>query len=828
MILDSGTVFRSIAAQNIFSFDLSVINSNTSGIFNFGLSGESGAFHLFKFESGKIYDFNGRYIWGYTPRENINIYGNVGSGYINYFINEVPVCLFSPHVSKYYNNFYGQTKNTLVELDFVLNGTLPKYDIIFPNTVVNGENFTGFLNNNSEIDKTFRIFTGDITNINTSFNFESFEKKNISGGNSGSLFFSSTFNPLLLENNNGQFILNLETNFGNISKTIDLIINPESVYLIDFITGFTGIIGFEKDRSLSKIYNYELRTIAQKDLFIGISLESVSGHNSELIYADYGVTGEGEGNLSNFIHGFDYISGYTTGIATSSLKNYYGNQIKSSFNILEKRRQNATGFIDYHYRLPLFGGSGLGPAPLGTIITGSGIVNTSIDFLSPIFILNSGLYPVNVVFTGIYNNYTNVITKLEHVPLYFTGTILLNYLDYFWSGNVTGENFTGISNKIYGITGNEEFIISGDPFNSNTLGFINYNNYVLSSQPTETFHLRPIINQNTGLFINSGSGIASENIQNFSSAFTGENYYYLNNNVGTGFIGIFFSGYNLENKPPINFYEFNLDFNSQLYPYIFNFEYSLDGLNWFIGDSQTGVNFYKNKDFYVSKLENQITNYNYIRLNIISGRLWDHLNDSQNNNKIGIKKFETYNSLPVSLYLSGSNEQGLVPELNDYNNNLFWSDENIDRPAWHAFNSNKSLYPYAEILPNDGVLDLGWASYGGEVEDKFFTSFFIEFEPTGKPDRFSIFARFPNLNFESIEIYRKDYNIQNVESGILNNYIGIDEIKFVFYKNELLSSSSSSSSLSSSSSSSSSSEIIFELGFNSALWVDPSEDNIIY
>jgi hypothetical protein len=662
MIIASEKIYRSIAAQKEFSFVLEAINSNSSGIFNFGFSGVSGQFDFFKFASGKIYDFNNRYVWSYNPREEINISGNVGNNFINYFINETPLCLYSPYQSSYFNNFYAESKNNTVDFSFYLNGNNPNYDIIFPEIVMNGSNAIGtILNKNLNKEADFKIFSGNIFNVNSNFALQSFENKNISGGNSGEfLLTSQPFN--LLEEINVNFILTLSTNFGDIVKKITTKIVPYPVYFIDFITGYTGIRGLVSDQSLSKVYDYELRVISKDDVPVYISLENEQGHDSNLkIYEDFIITGDAEGVLSNFIHGFDYVTGNVQGFGSSNVKNYYGNNVTGFFNIFEKKIQYATGDINYKYNLPLFGGSGLGEAPVGTIIIGSGIKTGSLK--EDIFILEKAAYPINIDLTGYYNGYLNVVNELIYIPVYFTGDINVNYLNHIWSGNVTGIGFTGFYNKIYGITGGQNFIVSGNPLSSNS-GYINYNNTIFSNQSTGIF-LKDLVVKNTSLFINSGSGFASENNSLASLAFTGNNYFYFNN--VTGFIGIFFNNYNSNDKENITYYSFAADYNTKFFPYIFDLQYSTNGVSWVTVDSRVNTNFY-NSDPKIFKLTTQIPNsYNYVRLKITSGEVWSHQIYTNNlNNSIGIKNFEVYSDKLVYGHNLNINNVELIPNLCGY------------------------------------------------------------------------------------------------------------------------------------------------------------------
>ena len=113
MIINSGIQYRSIAAQKEFSFSFDITASNSSGISQVGFSGDSGILPLFDLKSGNIFDINQKNIWSYNPREVVTFSGNIGSNYINYFINDNPICLFSPKNNEYYYNEEYKIKDLL-------------------------------------------------------------------------------------------------------------------------------------------------------------------------------------------------------------------------------------------------------------------------------------------------------------------------------------------------------------------------------------------------------------------------------------------------------------------------------------------------------------------------------------------------------------------------------------------------------------------------------------------------------------------------------------------------------------------------------------------
>jgi hypothetical protein len=123
-----------------------------------------------------------------------------------------------------------------------------------------------------------------------------------------------------------------------------------------------------------------------------------------------------------------------------------------------------------------------------------------------------------------------------------------------------------------------------------------------------------------------------------------------------------------------------------------------------------------------------------------------------------------------------------------YNGQVIFSDDSLEFPAWYAFNNDKVSYPYAEIFSFNNEFYLGY-----ELEEplnKALTSYFIEFDPTAKPSQLVVEISEDGNTYQ--EVFNKSSNIQNIESGVLDNYVGYQYFR---YKFDYLSSSSSSSSI---------------------------------
>jgi hypothetical protein len=761
MFISSGTTFRNFAAKNEFAFYFDITHSTSTGISEIGFSGDSGVLPFFYFNNGNITDFNYRSIWGYNPRQVTRFSGNIGVNYINYFINDKPICLFSPKNNNlFYNCFYAKTSGSDIDFNFNIFAPTPQYTLNFPSEVLFGNKLTGVISNQEiNINKSIQIFSGSLFNNNYNYNIEFLPLSKISGMKSGNIVLTPNFgaieNITNIVNNNSSLLL--FTNFGQVLYPLTFDILPGPIYFLEFYTGFTGSLGFVDNFTYEKYYNYELRSLSPENRNLHIFLKNISGHTGQLVNGEFAGSGNIQGIASGFVYGFDYITGTATGTGIAFLgTDYYGNFPTGTFKNNIKLFQYATGTLIYNYGLPLLGGSGTGPSPDGTIISATGFLTEPLSG----FVFGYGSYQNNKIIdlTGLYYDSINIKTGSQTLETtgFYSGSYYFGHDNLLWKSNniVTGNGFTGFGNLFYNIKGS----VFGN-INPGDLGEITFNTDIYSTQLTGSL-LTPLIKQNEGVLINSGIATASENSSNANRALTGENYFYLTNS--TGWINFQFTNYPTSSKRRIFHYSFLLDFNSTQYPYIFDLQLSTNNISWVTIDSKTGNELFLRQDplnFYNYPKEiiltcqspNTLINnsaYSFLRLNIRSGKNWLHDFDLGKSPGIGIKNLEVYGVPFPNVTLNNSelfSKYDVVPNLTGYNqpsgnilnNNSFsgeviYSKDFISFPAWQAFNKNKNLYPYAEISgDNNGDIYIGYNSIN--VFD--LTGFYVEFEngfrPTG-------------------------------------------------------------------------------------------------
>jgi hypothetical protein len=359
----SGFTYRSIAAQNEFSYNLEVSINNSTGICSFGLSGDKQYLELFTFNSGKILDLHKRHVWSYNPRENVYISGNIGSGYLNYFINDTPICLFTFNSGNYFKYTIFNSQLSLANFNFNIYGRIPNYSFIYPSSGVNlGEDIIGYIKNNEiNPNKSFQIFSGSFI-AQPYYSLTSFEPNFISGLKSGNLVFnySSDIPPDIVQSGIppvtgviGTLILN--TNFGDIQTQYSFLINSPPFYFIEFRNIFYELINLTNNKS-QKNYQYELSTLSSKNQDVYIKFTNLEGHNNEIITGSLLGTGILSNQaISGFIHGEDFISGIGTGFIYSTEFDYNENFVSKLVTGVINNFQFATGHINYFYNVLITG-----------------------------------------------------------------------------------------------------------------------------------------------------------------------------------------------------------------------------------------------------------------------------------------------------------------------------------------------------------------------------------------------------------------------------------------------------------------------------------------
>ena len=677
MKINSETKYRSIPSQNQLSYVINGNIDNTTGITNFGLSGDNGNLNLFSFKTGKIYDVNNKHIWSYNPSESFTISGNITSNNLNYYINDKIVCLSSPKQDKYYKYFYIDNKNCTTDFNINIYGyNYPNYSIIFPFTNTVGDNITGYIKNNSlNSNLSFQFFDGT-PSIGNYYSLKNIATGFISGSNSGEIVFNytSATNPYSFNSLPGPFnflngFITFNTNFATFSYVLDVPVTLRPYYYVDFITNFTGLI----DNLYN--YNYDLQTKSPVDQTVFISLSNITGHTGDLYYSDFAATGLISGTGYGFIYGQGYINGISSGNLFSVDQDYYGNVLTKSFTQNNSSYVVATGYINYNYNSTLIGGSGLLPAQPGTTIDATGFAQEKI--LNNIFIYGSRLITGSISgdLTGYWGDLIQTGRGLINTngTKYFTGVYALQYNQFFWDGipSIQYDVEKNPNYKIYGITGSGSF----DFINSN-LGVKNNTNILYTQQSTgillkKTFSIpKDDINNTSGIVYDSINSDAAIDV--FSS--DGTSPWVTDTSVSTGYLGIEFSNFSPEDSGIITHYEISLDkqFSNYKYiPYLIQLYGQKIDESW-AQMSESSIldgtlNFYNNYDTNIFPVTTT-GQFKKVELRIKSSILLPHINPELLNDSdygLSINKIafyskvsninKTYNNLIPNPYIGSSN-----------------------------------------------------------------------------------------------------------------------------------------------------------------------------
>ena len=220
----TGINYKSIASSKTLTLDLDSVvlyfsgdkyDSTASG-FNFGFSGTSNGIG-FKGVSGKIYDPEGRVVYGYSEQTPFSMSFSVNESNYDYYFNDVLYCSNGQKTDFTVDKFYFNSNGLTAEVDFRIHGPQIEYEFTFPENF-SGSLFTGNFNNLS--DSNVKIFTGRFTNGNTEF-FSPLLINNVSvnANTSGAIVLSG----LVTETGIGCFTtLELYTNFGVIEKAFSV------------------------------------------------------------------------------------------------------------------------------------------------------------------------------------------------------------------------------------------------------------------------------------------------------------------------------------------------------------------------------------------------------------------------------------------------------------------------------------------------------------------------------------------------------------------------------------------------------------------------------
>jgi len=389
------TNFRSINFLNQtgnFDYNINLTVNNSTGYFEFGLSGNKNL--IFKGQYGKIKDINDNIIIGYIPDQELNIKGNIYSGKESLSIEDNLIYSNISNTGYNFNYFYLNPINCSLDYNFSLTGaytdfsstvTTPKikdFNILVDdaNNPFTTQTLTGILiNQNPNLE--IKIFSGVATSKSDNYNLYGFPITfNDSGTylittNTGSdAFVNDTFDALFY------------TNFGNISKTITISGEVIPLFFL-FLDVFPPISGFPNIQTgydlifVNNLKNYSVNYGFVSGANIQLSLSYISGLTGD-VTGFLSATGKFDGTLSGYLTGSGYISSYVaTGITFSGGNDFLNStQFITDSGFYAQKFKIASGYYQENYVITGYG-------------LGSGYVYESIFATGTVRILVTGEVP---------------------------------------------------------------------------------------------------------------------------------------------------------------------------------------------------------------------------------------------------------------------------------------------------------------------------------------------------------------------------------------------------------------------------------------------------
>lgn len=815
MFFNTGFYHRTFPSQDEFSFNFSISPENTNGNIVFDITGDNNySKNIFRLSNGKIFDIENRNVWSYNPGEQVQISGNLGLDYLNYFINKTPVCLYYPlSNNSYYNGINLNFSGVSGEGNIDINGRRPNYQFISSGVEYLATQDIVLELSCDELDnkRNFKIFSGIIDSDTVPYNIRTLQVGvPINNATSSYISLSGRSIPFLTGDVFSTIGAQIFTNFGTIQKQFLLKILKAPIYYTEWATGYTGISDFIVPPS-NGVYNYELRSVYPEDRDVSLTVKYISGYTG-LYSGVVEYSGNKYSELSGFIQGYDYITGFSI-IDSGVYFDLQGYSHTGNIKANDRLKYYPTGTINYTYSLPVKSKNLYEYCPPGSnFITGTGILTNSINEVEK-FLLGGTKYTLSdVAFSG----YTDISSGIYKDKLNFksnvfsTGYSTVSYTGYFhvddanilWSAEcVTGNNFTGKAvNNIF-IDG--KWYSSYCAKDSNfRFGSISRSNFVKRYFESGDYLQSVFFYKDN--YKNCDILYPYVNTDDHKKIFLGDNFLYFTGD--TGIVGgLKFNSPTYFKNGLVTHYSFSCDVETKKYPYIFSLQKSSDGNSWSELDSRTGVNFYPSgRSWFKLSSPSSLSSFPYYRLVVTSGVNWPHsesaytgsLYTGKYNFSYGLRNLDLYESLNVNLVnkesffdqipsvYTGISSYSITGEISEYPTFSFpgrviysKDGESTSNNAWKAFNPVGDGFIYTNLY---GDAYVGFEFTGNSYEEnssRLLNSFFINFKNSFIPKYLSI-STLDESFVESI-IYEK-YNPSQIESGHI--YSDIENINSYIFR----------------------------------------------
>jgi len=224
MIL-TGINYRSLPTANSLTAEFENISIAFSGDkhaageasgLHFGFSGTSDNLS-FTLRSGKMYDPEGRVVFGYSENVPFSMSVSFDSSNYSYDINNIPYCLNGSKSDFDVNKFFFNCNGVTCDTTFKIYGPELSYSVTFPESYTTSS-LNGTFTNDSSYD--LKVFSGEIIGSYSGYyDVSALDNLSIAANTSESLTLIDQNNRTGVSYN---FNLKLYTNFGDIIKSINV------------------------------------------------------------------------------------------------------------------------------------------------------------------------------------------------------------------------------------------------------------------------------------------------------------------------------------------------------------------------------------------------------------------------------------------------------------------------------------------------------------------------------------------------------------------------------------------------------------------------------
>jgi hypothetical protein len=285
-----------------FSYEVGISALNQSGRLILGFSGESGNFLNYTLQSGRVFDFDGDFVYSYGTASSIAISANVEDDQQSYFINGLPIKLSQTlnTGAGQIDAFYVQPLNISPNITFSFFGEKPAYSLGQINFSELDPTGTGYIINT---DPTRYFQFGSGLSATTDFSYVSGFTGVLNPGQSGAILIKKNFIPSSSEDfSDSAFAIpvQLYTNFGEFS--VDLSgqnnFSPSQNLTTDFSTtvsgsgNFNNFFNWQNLRGLSSFtasglpLTFTLSRISGAGIFTGIWNLQTGTQTFPYVYSD--------------------------------------------------------------------------------------------------------------------------------------------------------------------------------------------------------------------------------------------------------------------------------------------------------------------------------------------------------------------------------------------------------------------------------------------------------------------------------------------------------------------------------------------------------------